>query len=281
MILVDTSVFIDYLKGKNNNSTQNLEYILESKIPYGINDFIYQEILQGAKDRKEFSLLKKYFETIPFYYLQNGKESYEKASMLHVVCKQKGITIRSTIDLLIAETAIENDLYLLHNDNDFQLMSKVVKNLKIYEERFYWEGRGFNSLRNERGGCRIKESGMEAKLTIKLEKSVIQSAKKYAENNNKSLSKLVEDYLRKLISEDEPQKQYSPLVEELSGVISEKDLKNIELINGWHQFPCSLTAFSQIYIIDYSIIYAVFFISLDIYTQFALLVSWRNKLKLR
>ena len=137
MILVDTSVFIDYLKGKNNNSTQNLEYILESKIPYGINDFIYQEILQGAKDRKEFSLLKKYFETIPFYYLQNGKESYEKASMLHVVCKQKGITIRSTIDLLIAETAIENDLYLLHNDNDFKLMSKVVKNLKIYEERLY------------------------------------------------------------------------------------------------------------------------------------------------
>ena len=73
MILVDTSVFIDYLKGKNNNSTQNLEYILESKIPYGINDFIYQEILQGAKDRKEFSLLKKYFETIPFYYLQKRK----------------------------------------------------------------------------------------------------------------------------------------------------------------------------------------------------------------
>ena len=57
--------------------------------------------------------------------------------MLHVVCKQKGITIRSTIDLLIAETAIENDLYLLHNDNDFQLMSKVVKNLKIYDKRFY------------------------------------------------------------------------------------------------------------------------------------------------
>ena len=82
------------------------------------------------------------------------------------------------------------------------------------------------------GGDRMEESDMETKLTLKLDRSVIQSAKKYAANNNRSLSKLVEDYFRNLISENEPQKQYSPLVEELSGVISEKDLKNIELING-------------------------------------------------
>ena len=139
MILVDTSVFIDYLKGQNNDSTKRFEYILESKIPYGINDYIYQEILQGSRDLKEFSILKDYFETIPFYYLQNGKESYEKASMINILCKKNGITIRSTIDLLIAETAIENNLYLLHNDNDFKFMSKVVKNLKLYEERLYWK----------------------------------------------------------------------------------------------------------------------------------------------
>ena len=57
--------------------------------------------------------------------------------MLNVEIKQKERKIRNTKDLLIAETAIENDLYLLHNDNDFQLMSKVVKNLKIYDKRFY------------------------------------------------------------------------------------------------------------------------------------------------
>lgn len=133
MILVDTSVFIDYLKGKKNESTNKLDYILESKIPYVINDFIYQEILQGSKDIKEFAILKEYFETIPFYYLQYGKESYEKASMINMQCRQKGITIRSTIDLLIAETAIENNIYLLHNDKDFENMSNVIKNLKIYD----------------------------------------------------------------------------------------------------------------------------------------------------
>jgi hypothetical protein len=72
---------------------------------------------------------------------------------------------------------------------------------------------------------------METKLTLKLDQSVIQSVKKYAETNNRSLSKLVEDYFKNLISDNEPQKHYSPLVEELSGVISEKDVRNLDYVS--------------------------------------------------
>ncbi len=72
---------------------------------------------------------------------------------------------------------------------------------------------------------------METKLTLKLDQSVIQSVKIYAQNNNRSLSKLVEDYFKNLISENEPKKHFSPLVEELTGVISEKDLRNIDYVN--------------------------------------------------
>ena len=72
---------------------------------------------------------------------------------------------------------------------------------------------------------------METKLTLKLDKSIIQSAKTYAINNDKSLSKLVEDYFRNLVMEDEPTKKYSPLVEELSGVISEKELRNLDYVD--------------------------------------------------
>lgn len=72
---------------------------------------------------------------------------------------------------------------------------------------------------------------METKLTLKLDQNVIQSAKKYAESNNRSLSKLVEDYFRNLISENEPKMKLSPLVEELSGVISDKDLENLDYIS--------------------------------------------------
>jgi hypothetical protein len=71
---------------------------------------------------------------------------------------------------------------------------------------------------------------METKLTLKLDQAVIQSVKKYAEHNNRSLSKLVEDFFRNLIAEDKPQKRFSPLVEELSGVISEKDLENLDYV---------------------------------------------------
>ena len=133
MILVDTSVLIAYLKNQNIRSVEQYEYILDKKLPYGINTFIYQEILQGAKTDKEYNLLKEYFETIPLYYLKYGKESYEQAALINVRCREKGITISSTIALLIAETAIENDLYLLHDDNDFMNMAKVIKELKLYE----------------------------------------------------------------------------------------------------------------------------------------------------
>jgi hypothetical protein len=72
---------------------------------------------------------------------------------------------------------------------------------------------------------------METKLTLKLDKAVIQSVKKYAQSNNKSLSKLVESYFRHLVSEDETKlSTYSPLVEELSGVISEKDIKGLDYV---------------------------------------------------
>ncbi|MDR1748519.1 MAG: DUF6364 family protein [Spirochaetaceae bacterium] len=71
---------------------------------------------------------------------------------------------------------------------------------------------------------------METKLTLKLDKSVIDSAKEYAEENNRSLSKLVEDYFRNLVSEEKSPKRYSPLVEELSGVVSETDLKYTDYV---------------------------------------------------
>jgi hypothetical protein len=75
------------------------------------------------------------------------------------------------------------------------------------------------------------EEFMETKLTLKLDKEVIQLVKIYADSHNRSLSKLVEDYFRNLISENENEKHYSPLVEELSGVISENDLEGIDYIS--------------------------------------------------
>lgn len=135
MILVDTSVLIGFLRNQANTQIELLEDILDKRIPWGINEFIYQEILQGARDEKEFAKLKEYFDTVPVYALRYGKRSFERAAMLNVLCRRSGVTVRSTIDLLIAETAIENDLALLHNDDDFEHIARVVPELRIYRKK--------------------------------------------------------------------------------------------------------------------------------------------------
>jgi len=110
MILVDTSVLIDYFKGIDNDATDKLQFVLDSGIPFGINSFIYQELLQGARTEREFKELK---------------------TKIYFKCRKKGFQIGSTIDCLVAQTAVENNLLLLHNDEDFEMVSKVIK-LKFF-----------------------------------------------------------------------------------------------------------------------------------------------------
>ena len=126
MILVDTSVLVDFFKGLKTEGSQKFETVLQRGIPFGINSFILQEVLQGAASEKEFSLLSKYLSTQRFYHLKDPVDSFINAARLYMDCRKKGITIRSTIDCLIAETALEHDLRLLHNDNDFVAMSQVI-----------------------------------------------------------------------------------------------------------------------------------------------------------
>ena len=82
MILVDTSVLIDYFKDKKNNKTEKFQYIQDDKIEFGITYFIYLELLQGSRDQKEYEMLKEYLETQKFYDLKNNKKSYEEASKI-------------------------------------------------------------------------------------------------------------------------------------------------------------------------------------------------------
>jgi predicted nucleic acid-binding protein len=132
MILVDTSVLIGYFKNLRGTPYEKMDYIIDNDIPYGINDYVYQEILQGAGTNKEFFLLKEYLSTMTFYDLKYGRQSFENAALIYIKCRKSGITVRSTLDLMIAEIAIENNLYLLHNDSGFSNISGVIKDLKTY-----------------------------------------------------------------------------------------------------------------------------------------------------
>jgi len=129
---VDTSVLIGYFRGAAGPHYDKMNYLIDNDIPYGICNYVYQELLQGAANKNDFASLKDYLNTLPFYELLHGKASFEGAACMYMNCRKRGITVRSTIDLLIAQIAIENNLFLFHNDNDFTNISKLYKNLKIY-----------------------------------------------------------------------------------------------------------------------------------------------------
>lgn len=119
MILVDSSVLIGYLRGDDGEAVRKLEAILEKGLVFGISPLIFTEVLQGASSDEDFKLLVEYLGSQRFYDLKKGPESYRSAAHIYFELRRKGLTVRSTIDCLIAQTAIENGLHLLHNDADF------------------------------------------------------------------------------------------------------------------------------------------------------------------
>lgn len=124
MIVVDTSVWIDYVNGKNTPQTNILDIDLQNhRIITG--DLILTEFLQGFKSDSDYRKAKKMMEALDYYDFV-GKNIALKAARNFRLLRKKGITIRKTIDVLIATFCIENNFYLLHNDRDFDPMEKIL-----------------------------------------------------------------------------------------------------------------------------------------------------------
>ncbi len=119
MVLVDTSVLIAHLKGLRNPKTGLLDALLDLGIPFGISAYTFQEVLQGARNEREFKQLREYLGSQMIYSLPEGRDTHEKAARLYFDLRRGGVTVRSSIDILIALTAMENNLMLLHDDRDF------------------------------------------------------------------------------------------------------------------------------------------------------------------
>jgi predicted nucleic acid-binding protein len=134
MILVDTSVLIDFFKGVQNPAEVRFKAILEQDIPFGITSLIYQEVLQGAKSEKEYAGLKEYLSSQRFFHPQDPLETFAAAAGIYFRCRKKGISVGSTVDCVIAQIAIENELLLLHNDRHFEAMAAVAP-LKFFNTK--------------------------------------------------------------------------------------------------------------------------------------------------
>ena len=136
MYLVDTSVWVDYLAGRNQRHVAFLDDLLSNPVAVGLCDLIYMELLQGARDVRGFTRLRSYLDGQRFYRFADATQSHADAARIYFECRRKGVTVRSAVDCLIAQCAIDNGAILLHNDRDFSNLAKVVKNLR---EKSFWQ----------------------------------------------------------------------------------------------------------------------------------------------
>jgi hypothetical protein len=126
MILVDTSVLIDYLEGHDSPAARRFAEVLDRGIPFGISPITCMEVLQGAATERDFNLLTEYLGSQTFYGLDQGPPSYAAAAKIYFKLRKAGLSVASSVDCLIAQTAIEHGLLLLHNDSDFDRIAKVA-----------------------------------------------------------------------------------------------------------------------------------------------------------
>lgn len=121
MILVDSSVWIDLFNGFESLQALKLESLIR-KQTICVSGLIVQEVLQGfryANQRQETALLLREYTLI-----QPTLYTHEQAANIYCHCRSKGLTIRKSMDLVIAALAIEHDIPLLQKDRDFEAISQ-------------------------------------------------------------------------------------------------------------------------------------------------------------
>ena len=122
MILVDSSVWIDYFRGTRNEQTDLLDALLSSE-PVAVGDLMLAEVLQGFNSERDFNQAKNVLLSLHQVDIR-GTEIAIQAARNFRTLRLHGVTVRKTIDVLIATRCIETDLLLLHSDRDFDAFEK-------------------------------------------------------------------------------------------------------------------------------------------------------------
>ncbi len=117
MILVDSSVWIDYFLGARTPQTERLDSLLGIE-PLAIGDLILTEVLQGIPDEREFEQVRRLLTALTVVDL-GGEEIAIQAARNFRFLRTKGVTVRKTIDNIIATRCIQGNHVLLHKDQDF------------------------------------------------------------------------------------------------------------------------------------------------------------------
>jgi len=120
VILVDSSVWVNYFNGISTWQTDLLDHYL-SNVPVIIGDLILVEVLQGFRSNKDYEIAKDFLSALLFRQIGGFNVTVQSAQNYRVL-RKSGITVRKTIDIIIATFCIIEGLALLHDDRDFDPM---------------------------------------------------------------------------------------------------------------------------------------------------------------
>lgn len=130
MIVVDTTVWIDFLEDRGTPFDRHLTELIGRGIPVALTDVIYCEVLQGIVQERKFRRVREILRAYPIFRVR-GLETFEHAAQIYRACRRRGLTVQNTVDCLIAATCLENRTSLYHNDRDFEAIAQV-HGLRLY-----------------------------------------------------------------------------------------------------------------------------------------------------
>lgn len=122
MILVDTTVWIDFFAGRDTTQATFLQQLIEQNEEICTCGIVLTEILQGIRNNREHTKVNELFSSLHFLEMQ--RETFIHAADIYRKLRIRCITIQKTLDCMIASIAIEHKIPLLHHDRDFQPIEK-------------------------------------------------------------------------------------------------------------------------------------------------------------
>jgi predicted nucleic acid-binding protein len=125
MVLVDTTVWIDFFADSNEPSVTALQQLIENDEDLCLCGIILAEVLQGIRSDADYIKTKGYLNDLIF--LPMRKATFVRAAEIYRSLRKIGVPIRKPVDCMIASVAIEHDIRLLHNDRDFDYIAKHSK----------------------------------------------------------------------------------------------------------------------------------------------------------
>lgn len=129
MVLVDTSVWIDFFAGRSRPHVTALVDLIRNENDLCLCGVILAEVLQGIRSDADYTKTEESFGALIFLHMEGA--TFVRAAQTYRSLRKFGVTIRKPVDCMIASVAMEHDIHLLHNDRDFDHIARH-SNLRVW-----------------------------------------------------------------------------------------------------------------------------------------------------